>query len=103
MNSRTIWKHDVVPSIDKGRQFIPISRVIDTESVSVTNDVRVIYWLEQRNYMHQKAVHEMLLPTNKTWLYCGRPEAGTAPLLRAACDFLGREAGPPYLTVLVLA
>ena len=39
----------------------------------------------------------------KTWLYCGRPQAGMAPLLHAACDFLGREAGPPYLTVLVLA
>ena len=50
MNSSTLWKHDVVPSIDKGRQFIPMSRVIDTESVSVTNDVRVIYWLEKHNY-----------------------------------------------------
>ena len=26
--------------MDKGREFIPMSKVIDTESVSVTNDVR---------------------------------------------------------------
>ena len=53
--------------------------------------------------MHQKAMHEMLIPTNNHGFTVGGPEAGTAPLLRAACDFLGREAGPPYLTVLVLA
>ena len=38
-----------------------------------------------------------------TSLYCGRPEAETAPLLRAACDFLGLEAGPQYFTLLALS
>ena len=51
-----------------------MSRVIDTESVSVTNDVRVIYWLEKHNCMHQKAVHEMLIPTNKHGFTVGGPK-----------------------------
>ena len=99
--------------MDKGREFIPMSKVIDTESVSVTNDVRessIGKNLQIKKGIHRGLIYDMCYSVcvctiymHETWLYCGRPQAGTAPLLCAACDFLGREAGPPYLTVLVLA
>ena len=69
-------------------------RVIDTESVSVTNDVRVIYWqdLQWRRvytevwndmyislYVCNKAVHEMLIQQiNMALLWAARSRYGTS-------------------------
>ena len=50
-------------------------------------------------YIYSVCIQEIVLQTLSLW---GGP-CRNGPLLRAACDFIGREAGPPYLTVLVLA
>ena len=48
--------------MDKGREFIPMSKVIDTESVSVTNDVRessIGKNLQIKNGIHRGLIYDM--------------------------------------------
>ena len=114
-------KHTVRPSMDKGRQFIPMSRVTDTECVSykcceshllakLTKIKKGIHRGLKYDmcssvcvctiyiYIYSACIQEIVLQTLNLW---GGP-CRNGPLLRAACDFIGWEAGPPYLTVLVL-